>query len=398
MVAVRRFQHPGALCGGGFVKQIRHIKTLFYYDRAQIFEARDAIGGHYVAVLAPTARGESRYLVVGVNPERLRQFRLGVVDLRSLLIESDREERYLATAGDGLEDLQVVEHLSGSTIDSELLPDTGFTLHDDAEVDYVVSEARERHSLVLELSAEPPEAATEHRIRVDALAELLFLIQALVRYAYRAALKEYPVGYRRPDDDLMDVIVPASAGSFRFVLAAANPPDLFGASDIVKALVRVDALFQNTESPEETLTITRKGRGHFAGAYLKLLKFLVERETGLRYSWAEPSSKNASRRAVSYVEAANLLRKLSSVTDLGQEDVVLNGRFESFNRSSGAWGLVTPDGLRRGKIRKGGPNLDGLEVGAYYIFHCEETIEEIDISGRESRTLYLNSHESMTLE
>ena len=30
--------------------QIRHTSTLFYYDGPQVFEARDAIGGHYIAV------------------------------------------------------------------------------------------------------------------------------------------------------------------------------------------------------------------------------------------------------------------------------------------------------------------------------------------------------------
>ena len=57
------------------MKHIRHTNTLFYYDGPQVFEARDAIGGHYVAVLAPSDGVDDRYLVVGVNPERLRQFR-----------------------------------------------------------------------------------------------------------------------------------------------------------------------------------------------------------------------------------------------------------------------------------------------------------------------------------
>ena len=41
------------------MKQIQHTNTLFYYDGPQVFEARDAIGGHYVAVLAPSG-GESK--------------------------------------------------------------------------------------------------------------------------------------------------------------------------------------------------------------------------------------------------------------------------------------------------------------------------------------------------
>ena len=39
------------------MKTIRHTTTLFYYDGPQIFEARDSIGGHYVAVLVEAIGG-----------------------------------------------------------------------------------------------------------------------------------------------------------------------------------------------------------------------------------------------------------------------------------------------------------------------------------------------------
>ena len=48
-----------------------------------------------------------------------------------------------------------------------------------------------------------------------------------------------------------------------------------------------------------------------------------------------------------------------------------------------------------GKIREGGPSLDGLEVGGRYVFYCDEVIEEVDITGRESRILYLNRHKTV---
>ena len=82
------------------MKTIRHTTTLFYYDGPQVFEARDAIGGHYVAVMVEPENGQDRYLVAGVAPERLRQFRSGTLDLRSLLAEAGAEEWYLAPAVD----------------------------------------------------------------------------------------------------------------------------------------------------------------------------------------------------------------------------------------------------------------------------------------------------------
>ena len=375
------------------MKAILHTNTLLYYDGVQVFEARDAIGGHYIAVLVPSDATDSQYLVGGVEPERLRQFRSGALDLRSLLEKSDEDERYLATAEEGLDKPLALKRLSESLDDSEILPEAGFVLHDHRTDDYVLREARERNNFVLELAAEPPEAASQHRIRANTLAEMLFHVQNMIKHAHRMAIKGRPRDDRPSDADVLDVIVPAATGSFRIVLAAANLPDLFGGSDLGRALGRVDVLFENTASPEETLATIRQSRGHLAGTYLKLLRFLVERETGLRYSWADPRSERPSRRAVSQVEAESLVEALSTVTDLGTETVRLEGTFERFNRGSGAWGLLTSEGPRRGRVSKGGPSLDGLEVGARYIFHCEETIEDVDVTGRESRTLYLNRHE-----
>ena len=377
------------------MKTIRYINTLFYYDGPQVFEARDSIGGHYVAVMVETDHANERYFVAGVAPEQLRQFRSGMLDLRSLLIESDKEERYLATAGSSLDNPLVLEHLRTPLIDSGFLPDPGFVLHDRPSNDSVIREARERQNLVFEIAAEPPEAASQHRIRANTLAELLHRVQLMIKYAYRAAIRGKKNRYRQPDEDMMDVVVPAATGSFQIVLEAVSLPNLFGDSDLANGLRRIDALFRDTANPEKTLTVAKEHRGHLAGSYLKLLRFLVKQRTGLRYSWAEPKSERSSNQAVLQSEAGPLIDVLSSVTNLGSEPVTLEGTFERFNRESGLWGLLTDEGKRSGKIRDGGPSLDGLEVGAYYRFHCDEEIEEINITGRESRVLYLNQHEPL---
>ena len=138
------------------MKSIRYTNTLFYYDGPQVFEARDAIGGHYVVVMvgselhseteAPPDGPSDRYLVAGVAPERLRQFRAGAIDLRSLLVGSDEEERYVATAGNGVENALELERLTTPLVESGYLPDEGFLLHEHAS-DGVLMEAR-RHERI----------------------------------------------------------------------------------------------------------------------------------------------------------------------------------------------------------------------------------------------------------
>ncbi len=379
------------------MRTIRHSTTLFYYDGPQVFEARDAIGGHYVAVMVEPHDGQDRYLVAGVEPERLRQFRAGSLDLRSLLVERTIEDWFLTFASDGLSGPLTLQPAPGRLAESAFLPDPGFVLHDRPAEDIALKEARERNNLVLEIAADPPEAAAEHRIRVGTLVGLLGHVQLMVKHAYSAALRDLTADNRRAidktDAHLMDVVIPAAAGSFRVIMEAAKTPDMLGQNELARALQRLDVLFENAGNPQKALATVKEHRGHLAGAYLRLLRFLVQHRTGLRYSWAEPGFSKPSTRAVTEAEAGPLVDVLSGVSNLGGEAVTLLGAFDKANRSTGAWGLLTADGLFSGKVKEGGPSLEGLKIGGCYKFSCIEEIEEIEGTGREQRTLYLIEHE-----
>jgi hypothetical protein len=379
------------------MKTIQHTTTLFYYDGPQVFEARDMIGGHYVAVMVEPKNGHDRYLVAGVAPERLRQFRAGTLDLRSLLAEAGAEDWYLTAAATGLDQPLVLELQAAPLTASGLLPDEGFLLHDRPAEEIALKEARERNNLVLEIAAEPPEAAEEHRIRVGTLIGLLGHVQTMIKHAYGVALRELSSENRRAidttDAHLMDVVIPAAPGSFRVVLEAAKTPDLLGQNELARAMQRVDALFENAANPARALATVKAHRGHLAGAYLRLLRFLAQHKTGLRYSWAEPSFAKPNYRAVSEAEVGPLVDVLSGVSNLGGESLTLVGALEKVNRGGGTWGLLTEEGVCSGKVREGGPSLDGLKVGGRYRFSCVEEIEEVEGTGREQRTLYLIEHE-----
>lgn len=378
------------------MKTIRHTATLFHYDGPQIIEARDQIGGHYLAVMVDPSEANDRYLVVGVPPEVLRRFRSGFVDLRELLVTAGQDEWYLARTADLAEPLMLepqAEPLAGSA----LLPDQGFILHDPITDGLALREARARNNLVFEFASEPPEAADEHRIRAATLAGLLMHTQTLIKHAYGAALRKLQAAAKRgldkTDAYLLDVVVPAMAGSFRVVMSAAKGPDLLTTNELSRALYEMDALFVDVDDPKKVLEAARAHQGHMAAAYLRLLRFLQQHKTGFRYSWAEPGFTTPVERAIPERYIDSLVEVLSGVSDLGGEQVTIVGEFEKANRGSGAWGLLTEDGLRSGCVREGGPSLAGLKIGARYKFDCVEEIEEREGTGREQRTLYLVSHE-----
>jgi hypothetical protein len=81
------------------------------------------------------------------------------------------------------------------------------------------------------------------------------------------------------------------------------------------------------------------------------------------------------------------------VSNLGSEPVVLVGTLEKADKAHGTWRLATTEGTFAGKIKAGGPSLAGLKIGATYRFSCIEEIEEVEGTGREQRTLYLNEHQ-----
>jgi hypothetical protein len=110
------------------MKAIRHKATLYYYDGPQVFEACDGIGGHYIAVMVEPDGVQDRYLVAGVEPERLGQFRNGTLDLRSLLTERGDEEWFLAKVNGGLDAPLALEPQPTALAASSYLPEPGFLL------------------------------------------------------------------------------------------------------------------------------------------------------------------------------------------------------------------------------------------------------------------------------
>lgn len=379
------------------MKSILHTTTLCFYDGPQVFEAHDAIGGHYIAVMVDGAHGKDKYLVAGVEPERLRQFRMGLLDLRGLLVERTEDEWYLAEFGEGLNAPLVLQLQTQSLPAYAHLPDPGFVLHERPAIAETIREARARNNLVMEVSVEPPESAQEHRIHVVTLAGLLSHLQTMVKHAYGAALRELSLSTRREidrsDAHLLDVVVPAAPGSFRVVLEAARKPDLLGQSELARALQRIDALFENAKDPQKTLTMVKSNRGHLAGSYLRTLRFLVQNRSGLRYSWAEPSSQQPSSQSVSETEAGPLVDLLSGVSNLGAETVSFVGALRKADVDTGAWRIETAEGDYSGKIKPGGPSLAGLKLDSRYRFTCLEEIEETQAGAKEQRTLYLTEHE-----
>ena len=129
------------------MKTVKLTEVLDYYDGIQIFAAQDRIGGHYVADMIDTVGDFDRYVVVGVRPDRLEDFRGGRVDLRTLLLETPDGERYITTADGGIDDPLTLEPQQETLANTDHLTDEGYFLekatpNDDHELQRVLERGR----------------------------------------------------------------------------------------------------------------------------------------------------------------------------------------------------------------------------------------------------------------
>ena len=374
------------------MKTIQSTEVLVYYDGVEVFAGQDSIGGHYIGMIIEES---GRYLVTGVAPEQLRKFRGGNLDLRTMFLEAPDGE-WFVTRSDGDPGQPFLLEPHPTAID--LLPEEGFYLDNVSVDDFALQQARQRGNIVFEFSAEPPETAGGHRIRMTTLAGLLLHLQTILQRAYRAALRDLPARERQKIDTtdgyLMDVVVPAAQGSYRVVLEAAKQRDMFGSSkELVRGLKKMDDVFASATDPDKAPQLLQPHKGHLAGSYVSLMHFLQEHETGLRYGWADPAFAKVQHGGVSEVVARQLADSLSSISNLATETVSLVGSFERVNTEIGYWGLLTEEGRKSGKVREGGPSLRGLTTGKLYRFDCTEEIEVVAV-GREKHTLYLEEIKS----
>ena len=379
-------------------KHITVDHILCYYDGVQIFDAIDAIGGHYLALcVEDLADGHHKYLVVGTSPEILQRFRIGEIDLRTLIDTRAEPDWFMFETSDGLEQPLPLFAQTGP-IPEAYLPEEGFLLEDaSSPKSDVRREALGRRNVVVELKLEPPEAADgTHLIRVDNLSGLLLHWQSLLNHAYGKSISNLSPkkkkDCKRGEASRLNVAVPALAGSFRMVLVAAQAPDMLGSGEIERALNVVDYIVSVASSPEETLKRVQEYRGHTATAYLRLLRFIISSGISMRYAWTAPNREDISDFGISRRQAEPLVTILAASESLGAEQITLLGQLRKVDLDAETWRLhnTEDDCDYTGKVRSG-VSLRHLEADGTYKFLCDEEVEEITGTGREVRTLYLNA-------
>ena len=110
------------------MKTIRHTETLYYYDGPQIFIAKDNDNARYIVVCVDSGYIGDTFLVSKVSYERIVHFRTGLIDLRTLLVDSSKDGWFIGKHERGCDQEIILEQQRGPIKDNQYLPDSGFFL------------------------------------------------------------------------------------------------------------------------------------------------------------------------------------------------------------------------------------------------------------------------------
>lgn len=360
------------------MKTITPTEILDYYDGVLVFLGNDLIGGNYIGMLMGSSNNITQYMVAGVTPDHLSDFRAGAIDLRTVLMEVPNGEWYIADVTGFPNTPFLLQPQSTPISSSKYLPKEGYTLEPPLEPpvnDLLYREALKQQKILFEISLEPDGFDISKGISSNMLAELLQRVQSLVKQSYIKALsglgKSELRRVDRENSHVLNVLVPAAAGSFKVLMTAAKPSGFFGTAEISRALHRMHLIFSDSADPETAPEKLLVHRGRAVSSYVRLLKFLDKYSSSLYYSWADPTQQEVRRGGFDshkiHVLSDILLKKEALLT----ETESITGEFYKVDTSTMKWGLRVDNTTIQGEVAKGGPSLNDLTTGKQYAFECE---------------------------
>jgi len=337
----------------------------------------------YLGLLACQSETADEYLLTPVSQGRLNLVERGTVDLRAAFAAPEVPEYFSVAITDYVADDTTLSLTRVGALQESWLPDDGLLVSDFIdEPSLITDEVTARSKAILHLTLTPPESTVSPQIAATKLAAALASFQNFVKSAYRRILRDVGSDTRSLLADeanwLMDVFG-FSAGSFTVHLQSRADPDILGFVGLSRALEKVDALTESAHDPDAALQVIRDHRGHFVDAYRRMLKMMVDSDTGLSYQWHAPDTTTTRSRSISRSSAEQLYALLVEQHDLTVEELLVRGVFVHVNVESGLWTLRDDEGIpHRGRLAAGSSvTLSGVVVDTQrYELDCVERVEE----------------------
>jgi hypothetical protein len=358
---------------------------------------------HYVCLLVEEEDNLDTYLTVPVSQGRLSHLIARELDLRAVFETSETGEFYVGKVAGGDLTQITITPIQTSEVSQNWLPDPGFLLPELPPPDEdIAREAIRRRRAIIRYSLSPPEAEQESKISAEHLSQAVRLLQRVVTHAYQKALRDLSADMREilaaPEQYQLEVYG-FSQGSFTLYVQTAAPADLFGYSQIARALEVLDDVVREVDDKDRSIEAVAKYGGHFATAYKDLLKFVAETSTPISYEWSMPEGRFEARKQIFTAQARKVYEALSSRIDIALEKRVLVGRLTKVDENTGSWRLRSEEDNKEysGKCDPATRvELAGLVIETQrYEFQCEERLFEERGTGREITRLILRRYRAL---
>lgn len=379
-------------------------EVLVYYDWPEIMVALDKIGTRHLCLLVQADEYEVKYLCSPVSNKRLRDFKMGNVDLRDIYTTPETGELFYSESKDfGSKEIILKNFLyDHSAVDEAWLPAPGFflALEQIPNVE-VVQESCERSRAIIHLSLNPPETAGgQVKIDTNRLAAALSCFQNLLKYSYKKSISGLRPSLRKhyePPENYETEVFAFSPGSFRLHIQSKLNADMAGYVEIFRAMEKVDEIVSTINNPDGAIEILKQNTGHLISSFKKFLQFVIEENTPLEYSWTTPQHRKPFSAKIKVSEALPIYNLLLEKQELDREIKIFTGRFTGIHVNTGHWSAHCDEDEKEytGRLDKDSKiDLHGITVSPQrYKLTCEERIEGEIVTGKEKTYLYLMKHE-----
>jgi hypothetical protein len=371
-----------------------------------LFNGIDDIGCEYIFFLTDDQNENLKYICTPISKKRLKEFRKGIVDLRTIFVEPEIKEFYQCEIQNFSDQTCFIDFFSSDDLPSSILPEQGFYLNEHDEIiDEIIKKAKELNKPILYASLEPPESQFETKIMADRLSHFLSAFQNMVKYAYKKTFKQVStniMSFKQEDAHKLQVFG-FTEGSFTVMFEPLDAGDIFGSCFAIESsFEKIDEIVDVISDNEATLNILKKNKGHLVSAYIRLLKFISENNTTFEYKWATPIFNKSKKNRISQNDAKPLLDFLTSTEDISSETIIFTGYIIRADKKNNTWKILNDEDKKEyaGKVKDGVPlSLEGVVIGSVkYQFICEEKIEEVLGTGKEQKIIQLIEYNEISAQ
>lgn len=361
-------------------KVINLERILIYYDIIHLFIGSDPIGCHYLCMLYDDI--DFRYVGIRISNTNLARLLSGLIDLRSIFIESECPNEYFILDEADDDYYCIIEEISD--INEDMLPEDELFLTKEIDDPCIIEERIKKNKPIIHLGVQDEQ--NSHNIQASSLSKILNCYQDFITNTHKKLHNKKALN--KSEYNL--IVFNTSAASFNVHMYIDSTINLFGDSDIDATLVFADKIFDCPN--EELLDELRKVKGNVLSSYKRLLFELVENNLSLKYKWTTP---NIDTPVISKVISKEKIKTLydtiiESTIEPEQEKIII-GYFLKVDCVRKSW--IFYDASKETELKGKCDNSDllsGITVRTIdYRINCKITIEKEAITDKEKESITL---------